>query len=106
MSSVVALEALDSSGRYGINDTYRLDELSVVQKSGLVFNVITRDPGLDLITEPLQFLDLRLQVSLQLLLLRLVCRRLHLVVYTLKQLDTLRYLLKGAVDFGYERQGP
>jgi hypothetical protein len=67
----------------------------------LVLDVIAGDPCLDLVSEPLKFLDLRLKVCLRLLLLCLVGRRLHLVVYALKELNAFRDLLQGAVNFGY-----
>ena len=80
--------------------TYCFDELSVVQQLSLVLDVITRYPRLDLVPQSLELLDLCLQVSLQLLLLCLICRGLHLVVYALEELDTLRNLLQGPVNLG------
>ena len=71
---------------------YSFDELPVVQKLGLVLDVIARNPRLDLVPQSLEFLDLSLQICLQLLLLGLICRSLHLVVYALEELDTLRDL--------------
>ena len=78
---------------------HRLDQPPVLKQCRLVLDVIARDPCLDLISESLQLLDLRFQVRLQLLFLRHVCRRLHLVVYRLKKLDALRNLLQGSVNF-------
>ena len=84
---------------------YRLNELAVVEQCGLVLNVIARYPRLDLVTQSLELLDLCLQICLQLLLLCLVCRRLHLVVYALEELDTFPNLLQGPVNFGYRNSG-
>ena len=81
---------------------YRLDEFPVFEQLGLVLDVIARDPCLDLIPQPLQLLNLCLEVCLELLLLRLVCRRLHLVVDALEELDALRDLLECPVDFRCE----
>ena len=85
------------------NGTYRLNQLAVLNQGRLVLDVITRNPRLDLVPQSLEFLDLCLQICLQLLLLRLVCGRLHLVVYTLKELDTLPNLLQGPVNLGFTR---
>ena len=81
-------------------NAHRLDQLAVVEQCGLVLNVIARNPSLYLVAQPLKLLNLCLQVCLQLLFLRLICRRLHLVIYALEELDALRHLLQGFVDFG------
>ena len=80
--------------------TYRLNQPTVLEQDSLVLDVIARNPCLDLVPQSLKFLDLCLQIRFEFLLLRLVCRRLHLVVYALKELDPLRYLLERAVDLG------
>ena len=82
------------------NGTYRLNQLAVLNQGRLVLDVITRNPRLDLVPQSLEFLDLCLQICLQLLLLGLICRSLHLVVYALKELDAFRDLLQGAVNLG------
>ena len=81
-------------------NTHCFNKFAVVQKRRLVLNVITRHPRLDLIPHTLQLLNLRLEVRLQLFLLRLIRRRLHLVVYALEELDALRNLLQCPVDLG------
>ena len=82
--------------------TYRLNQPTVLEQDRLVLDVIARDPCLNLVPESLKFLNLCLQIRFKLLLLRLVRRRLHLVVYALEELDTLRNLLQGPVDLRYE----
>ena len=72
---------------------YRLDEFPILKQLGLVLNVATRNPCLNLITQSLQLLYLSLEVGLQFLFLSLVCRRLHFVVDALKELYTFRDLL-------------
>lgn len=53
--------------------THRLDQLAVVQQLTFVLNVIASEPGLDLVSEPLEFLDLALELELKFLLLCLGC---------------------------------
>jgi len=60
----------------------RFNEFPILKQLGLVLDVIARYPGLYLVSHTLELLDLGLQVCLELLLLRLVCRGLHFVVYT------------------------
>lgn len=81
--------------------TYRLNQPPVLHQRLLVFDVIALEPCLDLVAVPLQLLDLRLEVRLQLLFLALVRRGLELVVQALKDLDTFRDLFKGPIDFGW-----
>ena len=50
----------------------------------------------------MELLNLRLEIRLQLLLLRLVGRVLHFVVDALELLDTFGDLLQCSVDFRYE----
>lgn len=52
---------------------YRLNQLAVVEQCTLVLDVIARNPGLDLVSQSLELLDLCLQVGLKLLFLRLIC---------------------------------
>jgi hypothetical protein len=79
---------------------HRFDESAVVEQLGLVFDVIAGNPGFDLVAHPLKLLYLRLEVDLQLLLLRVVVRHLHLVIYALEDLDAFRDLLQCPVNFG------
>lgn len=69
--------------------THGLDESPVLEEEGLVLDVVAGDPGLDLVAETLQLLYLCLEVCLELLLLCLVGRGLHLVVYAFKELHAL-----------------
>ena len=55
-----------------IGPTYRLDKLPLLEQGLLIFDLIARGPCLDLITLPLQFLDLALQGIFELFLLGLV----------------------------------
>ena len=81
--------------------TYRLDQAPVLEQLRLVLDIIVGDPGLNLVAETLELLDLCLQIELQLFFLRLIGGGLHLVVYALEKLDAFCYLLQGPVDFGY-----
>jgi hypothetical protein len=83
--------------------THRLDELAVVHERLLVLDVVALQPRLDLVAQALQLLDLRLELRLHLLLLRLVRRRLHLVVQLLEAGDALGDLLERALDLGCGR---
>jgi hypothetical protein len=79
--------------------TDRLNQLPVVQQGGLVLNVIVGYPSLDLVTQPLELLNLRLEIRLQLLFLRLVRRVLHLFVDAFELLNTFGDPLQCPVDF-------
>ena len=50
-------------------DAYLFNKLSVVHEGALVLDVVGGDPCLDLVAEPLQLLDLLLEVGLVLFLL-------------------------------------
>lgn len=52
--------------------TYCLDDLSVLEKCRLVLDFARGDPRLDLVSQPLQLLYLRLEIELKFLLLCLV----------------------------------
>lgn len=82
------------------SNTHRLDQLAVFDQCRLVLDVIARIPSFDLIAHSLKFLDLCFEVKFQFLLLRLVRRSLHLVVYALEVLNAFADLLQRSVDFG------
>ncbi len=51
-------------GRSGYaKSTHRLNQAPVVEQRRLVLDVIARDPGLDLVAQSLELLDLRLEVE-------------------------------------------
>ena len=58
-----------------------LDELPVLDEGVLVLDVRAADPALDLVPQPLQLLDLLLEVALVLLLLVLLLGAVHLLPY-------------------------
>ena len=67
-------------------------QLSFVHEHGLVLDFGGRDPGLDLITEPLQFLDLFLQILFILFLLVGVGRIVNLLPSFLELFHAFGYL--------------
>lgn len=87
------LESKHATSESDLGETHQFNQPPVVQQCGFVLDVIACNPGFDLVAKTLEFLDLRLKICLEFLLLRLVGRRLHLVVYALEELDALRDLL-------------
>lgn len=80
--------------------TNRFDELPKLHKLTLVLDVRVGQPSLDLISQPLEFLDLGLEVVFTFFLLGRVGGSHHLVVDGLEELDALLDLLERLVDFG------
>ena len=70
----------------------RLDQLPRVRQRPLVLDVRVGDPCLDIVTIPLQLLDLRLELRLELLLLVLVLRAIDLFPDLVEDLHALLHL--------------
>ncbi len=79
---------------------YRFYEPPVVDQRPFVLDVIRGLPGLDLVSEPLEFLYFLFQVRLVLVLLGWICGRLNLVKDALKDLDALGHLFENLFNFG------
>ena len=78
------------------------DELSVVDEKALIFDLAGRDPGLDLIAQPLQFLNLLLKIGFIFLFLVDVRGVVRLLPDVLEDLDALLDLLMTAINFTCE----
>jgi len=77
------------------------NKLALLNERRLVFDIIGRDPRLDLVAVPLELLDLPLELCLVLLLLPLVARRIQLLPDPVKRLHSLLHLFEHFVDFRY-----
>jgi hypothetical protein len=85
--------------------THRFDQLAIVQQRALILDIAAAQPRLDLIPHPLQLLDLRLEVVLELVLLRRVGRMVELVECGLEDLDAGGDGLERPVDLGWSGDG-
>ncbi len=77
--------------------TNRLDELPMLQQGRLVLNVAAGSPCLNLVAQPLQLLNLTLQIVFELFLLGLVGCLLDLVVDGLELSHAFGHLLEALV---------
>ena len=77
---------------------YFLYPLALFQQRGFVFDLVSRGPGLYLISGSLQFLDLFFEVIFQFVLLRGILGGVDLLVDALECLDAFVDLLEGFVD--------
>jgi hypothetical protein len=80
--------------------THRLDVLPLLCEQRLVVDGARRDPRLDLVPQPLKFLDLLLEILLVLLLLVGVRRAADLVEVLLELVGALDHLFQATVDLG------
>ena len=80
--------------------THRLDVLPLLGEDSLVVDGARGDPCLDLVSQPLQLLDLLLEVLLVLLLLVRVRRIPHLLEVLLELVGSFHHLLQAPVDLG------
>ena len=79
--------------------SYSFDELSVLQQGALVFDLARLDPGLDLVSEPLQLLDLLLEIRFVLLLLVAVGSIVDFLPDVFKKFHTFSDFFQTAVNF-------
>lgn len=93
LQMLLSLKAKPTVTLSKVKGTYRLDKFTRFRQGRLVLDIRTTKPCFYRITHPLQFLDLRLEVRFQFILLRSIRRHPQLLECTLKDLDTLRHRL-------------
>lgn len=80
-------------------DRYRFDQLSVIHEDALIFDFRRGDPALDLISKPLQLLDLLFEICLIFFFLVAVGGIVDLLPDVLERLHTFCHLFKTAINF-------
>jgi hypothetical protein len=78
---------------------YSLDQFPILQQRPLILDIITSRPCLDLVSKPLQLLDLTLEVIFLLLLLGSICGLFDLLVDRLEFCNAFGDLLEAFIDF-------
>ena len=86
--------------------TYQLYQPPVLHQRALVLDVVAAQPRLNLISHPLELLDLRLQVILELVLGRRVGRVAELFEGLFERFDADGDLLERLVDLGWSVSAP